>query len=212
VTHTSQVEIERKYDVATETAVPELAGVGAIARVEEPETIGLEAVYFDTAGLALAGAKVALRRREGGADEGWHIKLPAGMGDDEGRTELHWPLGTASAATEVPAEVRGSVAQLVGGAMLGPIARIRNRRITRHLLDADGNALAEISDDHVSADDLLTGTQRTWREWEVELLKSAPNTRELRTELLDAIESALLAVGAFVSPSSSKLARALGRG
>ena len=73
---TSQVEIERKYDVAADAAVPPLAGVGPVAGVDEPVTVQLEAVYHDTADLALARRGVTLRRRVGGQDSGWHLKRP----------------------------------------------------------------------------------------------------------------------------------------
>ena len=36
----------------------------------------LTAAYLDTDDLRLARWRVSLRRREGGTDEGWHLKLP----------------------------------------------------------------------------------------------------------------------------------------
>jgi hypothetical protein len=181
MTHSSQVEIERKYDVDAAPQIPELTGAGTIAVVEDVEVIELVAVYFDTAAFALASHRVALRRREGGADAGWHIKSK--QTDAEGRTELHWPLSEGDA--DVPSAIR-------------------------RLLDAAGYPVAELSDDHVHSENLVDGSVRDWREWEVELLSAAPDTRSGRDALLDAIESRLLTAGARVSSSSSKLARALG--
>ena len=83
--HTSQLEIERKYDVDEETLPPALVGVGAIAVEGEPTTDELVATYLDTAGLDLARARIAVRARSGGGDEGWHVKLPP---EEEGRREL----------------------------------------------------------------------------------------------------------------------------
>jgi Uncharacterized conserved protein len=200
-----QVEIERKYDVDDVTPVPNPVGIGTVALVEAPETIELDATYFDTPGLDLAHRATALRRREGGKDAGWHIK----RADDEGRIEQHWPLRSDD-GSRVPCEVHSEVAAIVGDAELRPVARVRNRRVVSRLLDAAGYPVAELCDDHVIADDLLSGTTRTWREWEIELLAAAPDTRSGRTALLDALEASVLEAGGRVSSSSSKLARTLG--
>ena len=201
--HHSQIEIERKYDVDANAVPPRLVGAGAVALESEPSTDHLVALYVDTADLALARQKVAVRIRRGGSDEGWHVKLPG----DEGRIELHWPLGDGD---EPPEELLETLRERVGDARLQPIARVTNRRITTILQDAAGFAVAELCDDHVDSEDLRTGGTRSWREWEVELLGGAPDTREARTALLDEIERRLLDAGAEVSPSASKLARTLG--
>ncbi|MFF1877645.1 CYTH domain-containing protein [Leifsonia sp. NPDC058230] len=199
----SQIEIERKYDVDDTAVPPRLIGAGAVALESEPSTDELVALYVDTADLALAQQKVAVRIRRGGSDEGWHVKLPG----DEGRIELHWPLGEGD---EPPAELLETLRERVGDAHLQPIARVTNRRITTILQDAAGFAVAELCDDHVEAENLRSGGTSSWREWEVELLGGAPDTRQARTALLDEIERRLLDVGAEVSASSSKLARTLG--
>ncbi|MFP3345697.1 CYTH domain-containing protein, partial [Halomonas sp. SIMBA_159] len=75
--------------------------------------------YFDTADGDLARAGVALRRRTGGPDEGWHVKGPR---EGDGRLELGWPLGEGD-------ELPGAVADTVSAwttAPLTPLARIRN--------------------------------------------------------------------------------------
>ena len=41
----------------------------------DPVEHRMEAVYYDTEDLALGRRLVALRRRRGGADDGWHVKL-----------------------------------------------------------------------------------------------------------------------------------------
>ncbi|TAM67664.1 MAG: CYTH domain-containing protein [Microbacteriaceae bacterium] len=211
MSRSSQVEIERKYDVSATTRVPDLIGAGTIAVVEAVEVIDLDAIYYDTDELHLARNRVALRRREGGADAGWHIKIK--RPEAEGRTELRWPIGPAEVNAQtavVPAEVQAEVEALTAGHPLRAVARISNRRENRRLLDAAGYPVAELSDDHVRAENLIDASTREWREWEVELLAAAPDTRTKRTALLDAIEAILLPSGAVVSPSSSKLARALG--
>ena len=209
MTGREQTEIERKYDVEAVSLIPELAGIDGVATTTTPEPFSLTAVYFDTADLDLARRRIVLRRREGGGDAGWHLKMPA----DEGRTEVHWPLdvgATDAADGSIPAEVLEPVRVIVRDRPLTPLARVGTVRTTVRLFDADGGALAEIADDDVSASDMRGGTYRKWREWEAELLDGAPDTRAKRTRLLDTIEQALLAAGARPSSSIAKIARAMG--
>lgn len=201
--HHSQTEIERKYDVDAEARHPLLVGVGAVAVQQEPERHELVATYFDTADLTLARQRTALRVRRGGHDEGWHVKEPA----EEGRTERHWSL---TEGDEPPADLREHLRPLIGDEPLVPIARVTNQRDSVVLLDAAGFEVAELTDDHVRSENLRDGGTQEWREWEVELLAGAPDTRSGRTALLDGIEERLLVAGARPSESSSKLQRALG--
>lgn len=200
----SQSEIERKYDVEEGSEVPDLSAVDGIATVDIREPVDLEAVYYDTEGLDLAVRRIVVRRRTGGGDAGWHIKKPAA----EGRTELHWPLGDDTGT--VPDEILEPVRAWVRDRDLSPLARISTRRTAIHLLAADGAGVVEIADDEVTATDVRRGGERSWREWEVELLDGAPDTEEGRTALLDQIEGVIAAAGAHPSSSVAKVARALG--
>ncbi|RFA09538.1 hypothetical protein B7R54_10140 [Subtercola boreus] len=202
--HQVHVEIERKYEVDDQAVVPDLTGVAQVARVSEPETVTLHAVYYDTAEFHLAAQRIVLRRREGGGDEGWHIKLPG----TEGRLELHWPLGDDG---PIPEAVLDLVLVHVRDHPLAPVAHLTTTRTTTCLYDANDVALAEVADDLVSAGDVATAQLRVWREWEVELTDDAPGSPKKRQALLDAIEKALGTVGARPSASVSKLAHALGR-
>src|SRR5215472_15205692 len=83
-----KIEIERKYAVGADFAMPDLSGVPAVASVTGPRTYHLTAIYWDTPGFRLAAAHITLRRRTGGTDAGWHLKLPAGAE----RREVHAPL------------------------------------------------------------------------------------------------------------------------
>jgi len=211
---TTQTEIERKYDVDEKAELPDLSGVPGVVRVEPAGEVDLEAEYFDTERGDLAAHRIVLRRRRGGADEGWHIKLPAG----EGRTELHWPLGAPDAESETPPrEVVDQIRSRVRSRELVVVARLRTHRVLSHLVAGDpdgddtGENLAEIADDTVSATDATTGVLRLWREWEVELQDGAPGSEPERSALLDDVEAVLLAAGATPSASRSKLATALGR-
>ncbi|MGH3813714.1 MAG: CYTH domain-containing protein, partial [Pseudonocardiaceae bacterium] len=85
-------EVERKYEPGEDVSLPALGDLPGVAEVAQPVSIELEAVYFDTSDLALAGAGITVRRRTGGDDEGWHLKLPAGDGS---RDEVRVPLGRA---------------------------------------------------------------------------------------------------------------------
>ena len=69
-------ETEQKYEVEGDVALPSLADLPRVAAVSEPEQETLTAEYYDTDDLRLLKAGITLRRREGGSDEGWHLKLP----------------------------------------------------------------------------------------------------------------------------------------
>ncbi|MFE2427119.1 CHAD domain-containing protein [Streptomyces sp. NPDC059373] len=191
------LETERKYEADTDAELvgePDLTGLPGVAEVRTLEPAELDAVYFDTADLRLAAHRTTLRRRTGGDDAGWHLKLPTSQADT--RTEVHAPLGKS--AKKIPRRLAAEVAVLTRGHPLIPVVRLRNTRRRVHLLDADGQALAEIAYDHVSAE-----PGPAWTETEVELLAGKP-------ALLDAVEERLTAAGLRRSTSPSKLAHALG--
>ena len=73
-------ETERKYEAGDGVELPGWAGLAGEESLVGPEEQTLEAVYFDTEDLRLARAGVTLRRRRGGDDAGWHLKLPGGRG------------------------------------------------------------------------------------------------------------------------------------
>ena len=208
---TRSIEVERKYDVSGSTGLPDLASLPGVARVAQPELRSLDAVYFDTADLVLARRAVALRRRTGGPDEGWHVKSSA----PEGRHEWGWPLGEKAPsdplAATVPGDVRAAVTDWCGDAELQPIARVRNERHAILLQDASGAVVAEFVDDHVAAIDVQTGDATSWREWEVELGPAAPADDQGRTAFFAAVDAAVVAAGGAPAASGSKLQRALGR-
>lgn len=77
-------ETERKYELADGVELPGWDGLVGVEASVGPEEQTLEALYFDTADLRLAQAGVTLRRRRGGHDAGWHVKLPV-AGDSRTR-------------------------------------------------------------------------------------------------------------------------------
>ncbi|MEU6606740.1 CYTH and CHAD domain-containing protein [Streptomyces shenzhenensis] len=188
-------EIERKYE-SDDSGLPDLTGVGGVANVLDMGVVELDATYYDTADERLAAHAVTLRRRTGGTDAGWHLKLPVAPGV---RDEIRAPL-----STRVPGTLAALTRSRIRDAELLPLVRLRSARDLRHLVDADGKLLAEVSMDAVTAE-RLTGDGGTaqWTEIEVELAEgTAPG-------FLDKVEKRLRKAGVRPSASPSKLARAL---
>lgn len=197
-------EVERKYEV------PE----GAEARIDwstleghtvsaDPVEHRMEAVYHDTEDMALGRRLVALRRRRGGADDGWHVKFD----EPGGRQELQVPL--LQAPGRMPAAVRNLLAGLTGGQPVRPVATVRTHRRVLAVSGADGTEVAEIAVDDVEAVDERTGTVRSWAEWEVELVDGT-SSPDAQAQIFDAVEAVLATVGGKRSASRAKIARALG--
>ena len=205
------LEVERKFDVVDSAVSPSFEGIAAVDRVEKSPTQSLDATYFDTPAQDLARNKITLRRRTGGTDAGWHLKLPAGP---DARTEIRAPLSASEPADHdlVPDELRDVVLAIVRDRPLAPVARIATERENQVLYGVDGAALAEFSNDHVTAwsigaSDDSPGAEQEWREWELELV--APNGTA-DAELLDRLCNRLLDAGAAPAGHGSKLARVLG--
>lgn len=196
------IEVERKYDVDADTPLPRWLDLPGIDAVSAGELRELDARYLDTADAELSRAGVALRRRTGGPDEGWHIKGPR---EGDGRLEMGWPLGEGE---DVPDAVAEALSRWTTGE-LTPLARIENSR-TAYLLTGPAGVVAEFVDDHVRATDLRQGVQREWREWELELGPAAPADAAGRAALFAAAERAVLEAGGRPAASDSKLGRALG--
>jgi CHAD domain-containing protein len=197
-----QVESERKFAIGADEPLPVLADLVMTGRVREHR---MRAVYVDTRDLLLVRHRITLRRREGGSDAGWHLKLPR---PDGSRLEVHAPLGEGPGRMRVPeelvAEVRGALGHAwpegAAGALL-PAAVLRTHRLEMDLLDPGGSGvvLAQLCDDKVAA--LPAGD--TWRELEVELVDG-------EEELLEAVTEAFAEQGVRLADDPSKLARALG--
>jgi CHAD domain-containing protein len=192
-------EVERKFDVVESTVSPSFDGLSSVARVERSPSQQLDAVYFDTPAHDLAAHRVTLRRRTGGADAGWHLKLPAGP---DARTEVREPLDTA-ATDDVPESLRDVVLAIIRDRPLAPVARITTNRTVDVLYGADGGALAEFCDDQVTAKADEDGPEQRWREWELELTEGGDR------DLLDRLTNRLLDAGAVPAGHGSKLARVL---
>ncbi len=200
------LETEQKYDAAPDFTLPDLRSLEGRVRPAGRHRYYLSATYFDTDELDLIKNKRTLRRRVGGADDGWHLKLPVRQ---DTRQEVHEPITDGDFST-VPAALAAQVQDVAGGRPLHPVAILDTERTVVTLTDKAGQPLAEI------ADDLVTGTRLDqpgsepiqWREIEVE----AAEDNEDPEAVLEAVGRELLNAGATRSASASKLGRVLGTG
>ncbi|ALV42483.1 metal-chelation protein CHAD [Pseudarthrobacter sulfonivorans] len=229
------VEVEMKYDVGQDAEVPSLAEIPGVTRVGEPHVDTLEAVYFDTQTHALASRDITLRRRTGGVDAGWHLKLTAeGPGSDEEsgdaaggsgseprrRRELHAPLGQPGV---VPDSLLAHVLAYLRGEDAAPVVRLKTQRTTYALYGGDGVHLADLADDRVSAE-LLGAAGGAGGAGDAAVGDTAAPEGEARTrewrewelelvhgspELFPAAEEILAAAGALPAKHGSKLAKVL---
>ncbi|MEP6648957.1 MAG: CYTH and CHAD domain-containing protein [Lapillicoccus sp.] len=155
-------EREVTFDVDDDWTVPDLSALASSGGRVETATHELAATYLDTERSTLRLLGMTLRHREGGADAGWHLKIPAG----NARTEVQ----SRAAAGSLPEALRRRVSGVVGDDPVRPVATIRTTRRTTRLVDKDGDVVVEVADDRV------TGTAAgadaypvAWREVEVEL-------------------------------------------
>jgi CHAD domain-containing protein len=194
----NSTETEIKYEAASGAAMPSFDGLPQVARTEGAPGEQLDAEYFDTEDLRLIRAGITLRRREGGHDAGWHLKLPAG---DHTRREIMLPLGRAR--KHIPAQLARLVRVHTSGQDLVPVARISTARQRLLLLDSTGAPLAEVACDDVTAQPLAgrAGVSR-WHEVEVELTGGS-------VDLINAADKLLQRNGLSRAGQFAKLARAL---
>ena len=199
-------EIEQKFDVTDTTVFPSFDGLAAVGRTEKLPIQRLEAIYFDTPGYDLSANLVTLRRRTGGEDAGWHLKLPG----KRARTEIRTPLGPDGDA--VPEELLDTVRAIVRDRPLVPVARITTAREVTRVYAHGGAPLAEFCDDRVTTSslDITDGhvlTEQGWREWELELVDG---TLEDGSAVLERLGHRLHDAGAVPAAHGSKLAKTLG--
>jgi len=192
-----QREREDKFDVDLGFVIPELSDLLPECGRIETGTFALDNTYYDTAEADLARMRLTLRRRVGGPDAGWHLKMPAGLA----RTEVH----SKSRGRTVPKGLSEPLTGITRGHELVPVASLRTTRDVLRLLTEGGELLAEVADDQVESATMgAESTLGSWREVEVELGSAGTE------ELLTAIGDRLVEWGATRSAHASKLQRALG--
>jgi inorganic triphosphatase YgiF len=199
------LETEQKYDAAADFTLPDLSGLEGGAKAAGRQRYYLCATYFDTEELDLIKNRITLRRRVGGPDEGWHLKLPVRK---DTRQEIRTPLSEGDNGT-VPARLAAQVQDITAGRPLHPIAILDTERTVVTLTSRAGEPLVEVADDLVTATrlDEPRAEPMRWREIEVEVVEGAKVGG-----LLEAAGQALREAGARRSPSASKLGRLLGTG
>jgi CHAD domain-containing protein len=186
-----QREREVKLDCPAGFALPDLSLLGTV-HAEDP--LSLNATYYDTAELRLARWGVTLRRRTGGVDDGWTLKLP----DEGARTEVTLQL---SAGTTPPAELKALATAFTRGAPLRKVVTLLTRRSPVRVLGLGGVPLAEVVVDQVTGSSPIRGPS-AW--WELEVEALAPEVS------LEPFTAVLLAAGAHDRAQTSKAIRALG--
>ena len=192
-------ETEIKYEATAGTSLPSFDDLPQVARTRGAADEKLDAEYFDTGDLRLIRAGITLRRRQGGHDAGWHLKVPAG---NHTRREIRLPLGRPG--ERVPEELARLVRVHTRGEELRPVAMISTRRRRLLLLDGSGESLAEVASDDVTARAVGEPARRSqWQEVEVELTGGDRDT-------LAAADRLLRRQGLNRAAQSPKLARALG--
>jgi CHAD domain-containing protein len=202
-------ETERKYEVAgtvDDGLVADVAAAIGCSPPAGPAEFRLSAVYYDTADLRLARSRLTLRRRWGGSDDGWHLKLPAGK---DSRDEIRIPLGRSR---KPPPQLVALSRVAHRDAPLQPVVELATVRREWTLTNDEGRAVATVTDDRVTGRTLENGVSggsgvdtdaEEWAEIEVELAEHGTAV------LLDRIEDALARAGVQRSAAASKLARML---
>lgn len=189
-------EIESKLRVHALFELPNFNDDFAVVS-EQPFT--MVATYYDTPSLALFRWGVTLRRRTGGSDAGWHLKMPVSSGDELVRDEIHLPEANTD---HVPAALADVVSPLLLGQPLQQVVVLRTERSPSMIRIPDG-ACVELVDDTVSVMDGDTAVA-VFRELEVEATDDDAS-RALLHEVVQRLQTAGALVGA-----TSKAASALG--
>jgi CHAD domain-containing protein len=190
-------EQEDKFEVDADWLLPQVAVLVPDGGRLDQDVYRLENTYFDTAGAGLRVFGVTLRRRVGGSETGWQLKVPHGTA----RTELQ----SGSRAKKLPTTLAEGVTGLQAGESLDPVATVMTTRTAYRILDAADELVLEIADDQVESG-LPDGKSmlHSWREVEVELGPAGKQKDARRARKL------LTAAGATPSTIRTKLDRALG--
>lgn len=196
----SHLEIERKFSLTDATLPPDPADWPGVSVVSGERRFHQIATYFDTENVTLAARGITLRRRVGGTDAGWHLKLPRGA---DAREEIQLPLDASVNETTVPPVFLAHLGDVLGRAQVAPVCRVGTRRTEWDLISG-GVHLATTCDDHVTVQNLIDpGQDREWHEMEVELVDGG-------IDFLDEVTSHLAERGVPQASISSKLREAMG--
>lgn len=188
-------ETEHKFRIHGLFRIPDLREVDGVARVDDQGIVGLTATYYDTRDLRLVREGVTLRRRYGGPDEGWHLKLPTGI--EHTRDELQLPLSDDGP----PAALTHIVTAITRHEPITPAASIRTSR-HRQIIVGNSTRIAELVDDNVEVLGPQGNPTARFRELELELIDDDGTA--------DRVIAALTGAGATEGTFVAKAVRALG--
>ena len=190
-------EQETKFEVDTDWVMPPVADLVPEGGRLDQDVRKLHNTYFDTPGAGLRLFGITLRRRIGGSETGWQLKVPSGSA----RTELQ----SGSHEKTLPPPLTEGVHGLLAGESLDAVATIVTARTAYQLLNADGELVLEIADDQVqSGPPDGKSMLHSWREVEVELGPAGKKKDLKRATKL------LLDASASPGKTRNKLDRALG--
>jgi CHAD domain-containing protein len=190
------VEQEEKFEVDPDWVMPQLERLVSDGGRLDQRVRHLENTYFDTPGAGLRLFGVTLRRRIGGSETGWQLKVPSGTA----RTELK----SGARIKTLPPALGKAVAGLRAGERLDPVATVKTTQTAYRVLNSDGEPVLEIADDQVeSGSPDGQSPLHSWREVEVELGPAG------RKKDLKQARKLLRAAGATPVTIRTKLDRAL---
>jgi CHAD domain-containing protein len=190
-------EQEEKLEVDSDWVMPQLERLVPNGGRLDQRVRHLEDTYFDTPGAGLRLFGITLRRRIGGSETGWQLKVPSGTA----RTELQSGARTKT----LPPALGKAVAGLRAGERLKPVAMVNTTRTAYRVLNDDGELALEIADDQTESGPAdVKSTLHSWREVEVEL-----GPVGTKNDLKQA-RKLLRAAGATPGTVRTKLDRALG--
>ncbi len=113
-------EQEDKFEVDPDWALPRVRKLVPEGGRLDQEVRKLDNTYFDTPDTGLRLFGITLRRRVGGSETGWQLKIP----NRTARTELQ----SRSRAKNLPSALAHAVAGLVSGDSLDPVASLMTTR------------------------------------------------------------------------------------
>ena len=110
----TMTEQEDKFEVDSDWVMPQLSELVPDGGRLDQETRKLDNTYFDTPRASLRLFGITLRRRVGGSETGWQLKVPSGTA----RTELQ----SDSPTTTLPPALENGVEGLLAGENLDAVA------------------------------------------------------------------------------------------
>lgn len=197
-------EVELKVRVGDDFVLPDLTDVAGVVSVQAHPAIVLRAAYHDTESANLLRWGITMRRREGGHDEGWHLKLPVAGARGPARDELHLPLSEGEVGSVPPAFIH-VVSPLLRDQPVVALAVVETTRTAYDLVDAEGIVRAELVDDRVQ---IYRSGARLDSFHEIEI-EAADSSDPVALAMLESVSALLIAQGGRPS-SVSKAAGALG--